>query len=39
MIFERMRNFGFDLEREELFTALKVSREFGNAGKATLRRA
>jgi hypothetical protein len=34
MIFERLRNLGFDLEKEELFTALKVSREFLVKNKA-----
>ena len=34
MIFERLRNLGFDLEREELFTALKTSREFLLKNKA-----
>jgi len=34
IIFERLRNLGFDLEREELFTALRVSREFLVKNKA-----
>jgi Predicted sugar phosphatases of the HAD superfamily len=34
MIFERLRNLCFDLEREELFTALRASREFLVKNKA-----
>jgi ribonucleotide monophosphatase NagD (HAD superfamily) len=34
IIFERLRNLGFDLEKEELFTALKASREFLVKNKA-----
>jgi len=34
IIFERLINLGFDLEKEKLFTALKVSREFLVKNKA-----